>query len=58
MRVEFAPLLHFFSIKTITPMDKTAEKPRNLPPKSIKELIDMYYPEIKEKLSHGKRDGK
>lgn len=27
-------------------------------PKSIKELIDIYYPEIAERLRDGKRNGK
>jgi hypothetical protein len=42
----------------LNPMDDINENKRDLACKSIKELIDTYYPEIAERLKDGKRNGK
>ena len=42
--------------KTATPPILTTSKMSDF--KSIKEIIDTYYPEIAERLRHGERNGK
>lgn len=40
------------------PMEEINENKRDSACMSIKELIDTYYPEIAERLAHGKRERK
>lgn len=39
-------------------MDNTPENTRDFASKRICEIIDTYYPEIKERLAHGTKNGK